>query len=96
MNKTLKPSISALNQDIYYRYDSLLEVYGVDNWEDLADTLAKTFLQNSFEEMSEGEVKGGTMNNLIYNIARVNKLGWINCDAISSVPASQKITMLTD
>lgn len=96
MNRTLKPSFTALKKDVSIRCDSLLKVYGVDNWEDLADTLAKIKVQNSFEQMEEGTVENGTMGSLIYNVARVNKLGWINCDAFSNVPASRKITMLTD
>ena len=76
--------------------DSLYDAYGVDNWEDLADTLAKINLQNNFEQMYEGTVETGALNKMIYNITTVNKLGWINCDAFSNTPAFQVVTMQID
>ena len=74
--------------------------YGVDNYTDYTLRLQK--ISDSIQEATYKETitnlenNTGSMNDLNYYVARVNKLGWINCDAFSNVRAGKKITMQTN
>lgn len=80
------------------RYQSLFEQYGVENRAQLADTLRKIRekeLQQEFDDTQERlENNEGNMEDLLYYVARTNKLGWINCDSFYDV--KNKIDMVTD
>ncbi|MFT5819609.1 MAG: hypothetical protein ACI8ZM_000834 [Crocinitomix sp.] len=75
------------------------EKYGVTSLEAYNDTLNKIRIKEAnelFEKLGDNIDNGtGTTQDLLYYVARVNTMGWINCDAFSKFPDGLKVTMLT-
>jgi hypothetical protein len=83
----------------YYRQEEYAK-YGVTTQEGYQDTLRKLFIEQQRVELENLEKKidngNGTMMDIKYYVARLNTMGWINCDAFSSFPNGKKINMITD
>ncbi len=96
----LEDTLMKLQIELMKERKKVFEKYGVSNYEDYMDTLQKIQIQKGkvqFEQTAEKLQKGeGSVGDLKYYVARVNTLGWINCDAFSGFPADEKISMLTD
>lgn len=67
--------------------------YGVTNQSDYLDTLRKLEILNLENRLENGQ---GNAQDLKYYSANISQLGWINCDAFSSVPSNQKINAVTN
>ncbi len=96
----LEDTLVKLQVELMKQREKEFEKYGVSNYEDYRDTLRKIEIQKGkiqFEQTAEKLKTGkGSVGDLKYYVARVNTLGWINCDAFTRFPANEKIVMKTD
>lgn len=96
-------SLQALRDTLQKIRDAKLKVqfekYGVENRTQLADTLRKIEEKRLQQEFTDTEDRldnnEGSFDDLLYYVARTNKLGWINCDDFSQYSKSQRIDMMT-
>ncbi|NOQ72788.1 MAG: OmpA family protein [Crocinitomix sp.] len=98
--KELNDTLMRVRQEMMKQQLDEFEKYGVTNYRDYQDTLMKLEAERQrlgFENIENKLADGtGSAADLKYYTARINTMGWINCDAFSSFPMSEKITMLTD
>ena len=76
---------------------ALYDKYGVNTYEEL---LVKQFEETAqrLEDALEGNIEEGeaSINDLKFYVLQTKRMGWINCDAFSSILETSKINMLVD